>query len=158
VLLAVGAAALTQRRNRMERERSWNARATTALTGVSGLQTTFARPSSLDPGEQQAFRGAVASARDYYATFQQLAETGPSQEASQEAGEVGDQLRVLATTTEVELEGLSNGALGTVEAREKAEATRQTDVTALNQSINRLSTTMGVPPPGQSPGAPAPPA
>ena len=76
-------------------------------------------------------------------TFQQLAASGPSQEAAQEAGAVGDQLRVLATTTEVELEGLSTGALATVDARENAEATRQTDVTALNHSIDRLATTVG---------------
>ena len=80
-------------------------------------------------------------------TFQQLAASGPSQEAAQEAGAVGDQLRVLATTTEVELEGLSTGALAT-------EATRQTDVTALNHSIDRLATTVGVPSPGQSPESP----
>ena len=135
-------------------ERSWNGRATSALSGVSGLQTTFARPASLDPGEQQAFRSAIASARDYTMTFQQLAASGPSQEAAQEAGAVGDQLRVLATTTEVELEGLSTGALATVDARENAEATRQTDVTALNHSIDRLATTVGVPPPGQSPESP----
>jgi hypothetical protein len=147
--VGVVAAVLAGQRRR-EAAQAWNARARSALSGVGTVQEALAHPSSLDPAEQESFRAAIGAARDHSVTFQQLAASAPSAEARQDAAAVGDALRVLATTTEIEMRGLAAGSLSTVESREAAEATRRTDVQAVAASAARLSQRIGPEPAAQA--------
>ena len=139
VVIGLLIAALTRRGAARSAESSWKERARSALAGVATIEATLGRPATLDPADHEAVRRSVAGARDQSVTFEQLASTASDQALAQQAAATADALRVLATSSEIELEGLASGALSSLADREVAESERRGHVQALHQAAERLS-------------------
>ncbi len=139
VVIALLIAALTQRGRARSAEASWKERARSALSGVAAIEATLGRPATLDPADHEAMRRSIASARDQSVSFEQLAASASDQALAQQAAAVSDALRVLATSSEIEVEGLASGALNTVANREAAESDRRVHLQNLRQAADRLS-------------------
>jgi hypothetical protein len=139
VVISLVVAALTRRAKARSAEASWKERARTALSGVAAIEATLGRPASLDPSEHEARRRSIASARDQSVSFEQLAASAPDQALAQQAAATSDALRVLATSGEIEVEGLASGALNTVANREAAESDRRVHLQTVHQAADRLS-------------------
>ena len=139
VVIGLLIAAFTRRGAARSAESSWKERARSALAGVATIEATLGRPATLDPADHEAVRRSVAGARDQSVTFEQLASTASDQALAQQAAATADALRVLATSSEIELEGLSSGALSSLADREAAESERRGHVQALHQAAERLS-------------------
>lgn len=138
VVIALVAAALTRRGRSRSAESSWKERARSGLSGVASIEATLGRPATLDPSDHEAVRRSVASARDQSVSFEQLAASAPDQALAQQAAATADALRVLATSSEIEIEGLASGALSTVANREAAESERRVHLRTLHQAADRL--------------------
>jgi hypothetical protein len=139
VVITLVVAALTRRAKGRSAEASWKERARTALSGVAAIEATLGRPASLDPSDHEAMRRSIASARDQSVSFEQLAASAPDQALAQQAAATSDALRVLATSSEIEVEGLASGALNTVANREAAESDRRVHLQTVHQAADRLS-------------------
>ncbi len=139
VVIGLLVAVLTRRGAARSAESSWKERARSALGGVATIEATLGRPATLDPADHEAVRRSVAGARDQSVTFEQLASTASDQALAQQAAATADALRVLATSSEIELEGLTSGALSSLADREAAETERRGHVQALHQAAERLS-------------------
>ncbi len=139
VVIGLLVAALTRRGAARSAQSSWNERARSALSGLGPIEATLGRPATLDPADHEGVRRSVAGARDQSVTFEQLAATAPDQALAQQAAATADALRVLATSSEIEVEGLASGALSTLSDREAAEAERRAHLDALHQAADRLS-------------------
>ena len=137
ITLLVGA--LTRGSKARSAATSWKERARSALSGLASIEATFGRPATLDPADHEAVRRSVASARDQSVTFEQLASSAPDQTLAQHAAATADALRALATTSEIEVEGLSSGALSTVASREAADSERRVHLQTLRQATERLT-------------------
>ena len=138
VVVTLLVAALTQRGRSRSAESSWKERARSGLSGVASIETTLGRPATLDPSDHEAVRRSVASARDQSVSFEQLASSAPNQALAQDAAATADALRILATASEIEIEGLASGALGSVANREAAESERRLHLQTLHQAAERL--------------------
>ena len=138
-LIALLIAALTRRGKARSAEASWKGRAVSALSGVAAIEATLGRPATLDPADHEAVRRSIASARDQSVSFEQLAASTPDQALAQQAAATADALRVLATSSEIEIEGLASGTLSTVANREAAESERRVHLQTLHQAADRLS-------------------
>lgn len=139
VVIAILIAALTSRGRARSAEASWKERARSALAGVAAIEATLGRPATLDPGDHEAVRRSIASARDQSVSFEQLAASAPDQTLAQQAAATSDALRVLATSSEIEVEGLASGALSTVDNREAAESDRRAHLQTLHLAVDRLA-------------------
>ncbi len=139
VVIGLLVAALTRRGAARSAESSWNERARSALSALATIEATLGRPATLDPSDHEAVRRSVAGARDQSVTFEQLAATATDQALAQQAAATADALRVLATSSEIELQGLASGTLTSLADREAAESERRGHVQALHQAAERLS-------------------
>ncbi|HEY6628040.1 MAG TPA: hypothetical protein VI193_03550 [Acidimicrobiia bacterium] len=139
LVIALLVGALAARGRARSAEASWKERARSALLGVAAIEATLGRPATLDPSDHEAMRRSVASARDQSVSFEQLAASASDQALAQQAAAVSDALRVLATSSEIEVEGLASGALNTVANREAAESDRRVHLQTLRQAADRLS-------------------
>ena len=139
VAIALLVAALTRRNRARSATASWTERARSALSGLESIEATLGRPATLDPADHEAMRRNVASARDRSVTFEQLATKAPDETLAQHAAATADALRVLATASEIEFEGLASGALSTLASREAAESERRVHLQALHQAAERLT-------------------
>lgn len=139
VVIALLVGALTRRNSARSATASWTERARSALSGLESIEATLGRPATLDPADHEAMRRSVASARDRSVTFEQLAAKAPDETLAQHAAATADALRVLATSSEIEVESLASGALSTLASREAAEAERRIHLQALHQAAERLT-------------------
>ena len=139
VVIGLLVAALTRRGAARSAQSSWNERARSALSGLGALEATLGRPATLDPADHEAVRRSVAGAREQSVAFEQLAATASDQALAQQAAATADALRVLATSSEIEVQGLASGTLSSLADREAAEAERRAHLGSLHQAADRLS-------------------
>ena len=142
VVVALIVGALTRQGRARSAGASWKERARSALSGVAAIEATLGRPATLDPSDHEAMRRSIASARDQSVSFEQLAASASDQALAQQAAALSDALRVLATSSEIEVQGLASGALNTVANREAAESDRRVHLQTLRQAADRLSQTI----------------
>lgn len=139
-LLALVGWLIAQRSAANRARRAWTERVDAAVGRMGPAEDVLRRPATLEPADQEAVRRAVAELRDLSVTFGDLSSTAPDAELAQETASSADALRALATSAEVENEGLASGRLASFEERQAAEARRITALQELDQAVGRLTT------------------
>lgn len=139
VLLALVVWLVVRRAAAARARREWAERVDLAVERLGHPLDVLRRPATLVPAEQELVRRAVAEVRDLSVTFSELATAAPDEELGLGARDTADALRALATSAEIENEGLAAGRIVTFEERQDAEARRLAALSDVDATLARLT-------------------